>query len=35
MDHEYQQKPFYMSINAPVYSSHRMFSDRMTTLIFF
>jgi len=34
MDDEYQQKSFYMSINAPVHSSHRMFSHRITTLFF-
>jgi len=31
MHDEYQQKSFYMSINAPVHSSHRMFSHRITT----
>jgi len=31
MDDEYQQKYFYMSIDAPVHSSHRMFSHRITT----
>jgi len=34
MDEEYQQKYFYMSINAPVHSSHRMFSHRIATLFF-
>jgi len=32
MDDEYQQKSFNMSINAPVHSSHRMFSHRITAL---
>jgi len=27
MDDEYQQKSFYMSINALVHSSHRIFHD--------
>jgi len=31
MDDEYQQKSFYMYINAPVHSSHRMLSHRITT----
>jgi len=34
MDDECQQKSFYMSINAPVYSSHRVFSHRITTFFF-
>jgi len=34
MDDEYQKKSFYMSISAPVHSSHRMFSHRTTTLFF-
>jgi len=31
VDDEYHQKSFYMSINAPVHSSYRMFSHRTTT----
>jgi len=34
MDDECQQKSIYMSSNAPVYGSHRIFSHRTTTLCF-
>jgi len=35
IDDEYQKKYFYMSNNAPVYSSHQMFSHRITTFFGF
>jgi len=34
MDDEYQQKSICVYSNARVYSSHRMFSHRITTLFF-